>query len=335
VTEETVHVPCKRKGCTHCGPRLRRRYVAHFARRITEAVEAGARAFFVTLTVDPKVRVEDEDTGALRPLEVGEEARRWLRWLWSRDGGGGGYVGALRYRCRSLDYVGAVERHANGFPHLHLLVVLQPEAGRDPVAFLRECWKRAGGGAVVDVKELAAGDGPERGEDGRPTTVARAAGYVVKYIFKDAAEASRRDETRRTLCSKGFGYHADDAAEKRREAVRESADDGSAGDGAGSGTVVRWFCALGSGGGRRRRRRAARLTAEDRARFERADLSRCTNEYREKMPDGTWRRHVFERGRWTCTVHAFFPGRRRSRSGPSGPSKNRKRGPSGGSTCTG
>jgi hypothetical protein len=302
---------------------MSKRYVAHFVTRIMRHLTQGYTAHFVTLTVDPKVRVENED-GTYRPLTPGSESRKWLHYVWSGKNGGGGFREKIRYRTHDLHYVGAAQQAENGHYHLHLLVIARWKAGRDPVCELRECWKSSKGGAVADVKLLRK-DGCSRGEDGRPETVAGAAGYVVKYIFRDEAEAARRGESRRSLVSQGFGYYSDKAKAARRsyvekhkeeapthcqqaaEAVECDTNETRESESEPPGrTVQSWTLLSPRGRGSRRRRQT--LTPHDAARFERADLSRCTNTYREKIKEGVYCVHVYDQdGSWS--THLQYRGR--------------------------
>lgn len=275
--------PCGRKGCPVCGPRLRDRYVAHFARIFSDLAD-DAPVWFLTLTVDAKVL--PDDAGEL-------EARKYLVHSWDK------YMKRLRRRSESISYAGSFELHSSGDRwHLHVLVSATfPDYGSDGAAreMMRIQWFEAGGGAVGKVKRIREGY-TERSDDGTPDGIEGAVGYVVKYAFKDAATSMEEQDSRRSLiASQGIGYHSAEAKERRREKVEEAEDEA---DGEGDpphldlsrishrkcGVEEEWRPLVEGGGGRRRR--ADTLTEEDRERFEGYDEEVRTVKYREKVEDG-------------------------------------------------
>lgn len=275
VSSELTLKPCGSKTCEVCGPKLRRRYVAHFARTFTERAKR-VPVHFCTFTCDPKTEIDGE------PLEPWE-TRKYAAHSWDK------LAKRLRRRTDELDYFGSFEQHEDGRWHLHVVVAADFSAvdsgDRDAVAkMMREQAFGAGFGAVMDVKEVQP-KGDSRGDDGRPETVAGAVGYVVKYVFKDVAQAEGEGERRNSvICSQGIGYHSAQAKEQRREHARQATGEEGAGEG---DTVEEWqplfIPERGEAG-----EYADTITPEDRERFERLDRTRATTTYREKQPDGTW-----------------------------------------------
>jgi len=263
-------LPCGRKGCPVCGPRLRDRFTAHFARTFTELGE-DRPIWFLTLTVDPKVFPED----------VGEtEARKYLVHCWEK------YRKRLRRRADDLDYAGTFELHSDGERwHLHMIVAADfPDRESEGAIreMLRVQWFESGGGAVAKVKRVREGR-TEPSTDGTPDGIAGAVGYVVKYAFKDAADAHSKAESRRSvLASQGIGYYSEAAQDERKAYRRRESTEAE-------GQVERTFTPLVTGGaqdvGESDRGRADALTADDRARFERWDKSGRTLFYRERIED--------------------------------------------------
>lgn len=269
-----VLLPCGRKGCPVCGPRLRDRFTAHFARTFTELGE-DRPIWFLTLTVDPKVF----------PEGVTEtEARKYLVHCWEK------YRKRLRRRADDLDYSGSFEMHSDGERwHLHMIVAAD-FPGRDTEGEIREMlrvqWFESGGGAVAKVKRVREGR-REPSTDGTPDGIAGAVGYVVKYAFKDAADAHRRAESRRSvLASEGIGYYSGAAKDERRAYRRRETAKGEA---EGEGETERTYTPLVTGGaedvGESSSGRADALTADDRERFEQWDKSGRTMQYRERIED--------------------------------------------------
>jgi hypothetical protein len=298
-----VLLPCGRKGCPVCGPRLRDRYTAHFARTFAELGESRPM-WFLTLTVDPKVLPDDAD-------EL--DARKYLTHCWEK------YRKRLRRRAEDLKYAGAYEVHRDGDRwHLHMVVAADfpdRETESEIREMLRVQWFESGGGAVAKVKRVREGR-REPSTDGTPDGIAGAAGYVVKYAFKDAAHAHSAAESRRSvLASEGIGYYSEDARDERR-AFREDQATG------GESAVEREYRPLVTGGmeavGEDDRGRADTLTKDDRERFEGWDKSGRTMEYKERVEDSeewdgrtVWILWAFapDAGRLHRTVWDTFPER--------------------------
>lgn len=266
-----VLLPCGRKGCPVCGPRLRGRYVAHFSRTFAQLAE-DRPIWFLTLTVDPKVLPDD----------AGEsEARKYLVHCWEK------YRKRLRRRGEDLKYAGAFELHGDGDRwHLHIIVAADfPD--RSTEAEIREMmrvqWFESGGGAVGKVKRVREGR-REPSTDGTPDGIAGSVGYVVKYALKDAADAHSAAESRRSLiASEGVGYYSEAAKEERREFAEGQARTDES-------PVVREYRPLVSRGADTdlsddAPARSDTLTDEDRRRFERWDKSNRTLRYRERVED--------------------------------------------------
>ncbi len=282
-------LPCGRKGCPVCGPRLRDRYTAHFARTFGELGESRP-IWFLTLTVDPKAL----------PADAGElDARKYLTHCWEK------YRKRLRRRADDLKYAGAYELHRDGDRwHLHMVVAADfPD--RDSEEEIREMlrvqWFESGGGAVAKVKRVREGR-KEPSMDGTPDGIAGAAGYVVKYAFKDAATAHSAAESRRSvLASEGIGYYSEDAKDERKEYTGA----GSTGEDGGVEREYRPFVTGGASdvGKDSSRGRVDTLTDEDRERFEGWDKSGRTLEYKERVEDAEeWG------GRTVWILWSFAPG---------------------------
>lgn len=264
-------LPCGRKGCPVCGPRLRDRYTAHFARTFGELAQ-DRPIWFLTLTVDPKVFPEDADE---------TDARKYLKHCWEK------YRKRLRRRAEDLKYAGAFELHSDGDRwHLHV-VVAADFPGRETEGEIREMmrvqWFESGGGAVGKVKRIRE-DRTKPSADGTPDGISGAVGYVVKYAFKDAAEAHSAAESRRSvLASEGVGYYSEAAKERRREFAEGQSTSPER-------PVVKEYRSLVDGGAPDVERdpdpaRSDTLTDEDRERFERWDRSVRTLTYRERVED--------------------------------------------------
>lgn len=295
-----VEIPCNRKGCPVCGPKLRSRYVAHYSREFEQLKEKGYDVLFVTLTIDPK-------TGD--GIDPGVESRKYLSYVWDGGGNGSGFYGRLRYRTNRLHYVGAVETHEDGSHHLHMVIAAdwrEKYEGKE-IETTRSCWFSAGGGAVVDVKRPQPGE--DRDSDGKPGTLRGALGYVVKYMFKDAQEATQGGMSYRTYVSHGIGYHGEEAKQRRRE----HAAGGSSDDEEDGGLHVE-LDPLAEGGPSPR---DDRVKETDRIRFKGLDLSRRTKRFRQKNQDGTWTEFAYVRanGEWNVrwTLYDRFPEAERAR----------------------
>ena len=180
-----LELPCNTKSCEYCGPKMRRRYVAHFTQTFSQLPELR----FITLTLDPKAFPEDVDVD----LTDFAEGRKYLLHIWERK-----FVKRVKRRSEvEVKYVASVERHESGQAHLH--VVMSCTLSEDQ---LRKHWFESGGGIVMDATRM-------RGVQ----MTARKVGYVMKYVFKDQGQ----DEGRNSIfCSEGVGYHSEDAKENRQ-----------------------------------------------------------------------------------------------------------------------
>lgn len=180
-------VPCRK--CAGCRRQKRARWTGRACRELV----ASYRTWFVTLTFRPEVRYRNDvlcrvrlaklgaDFDALPPHErfaercrqVGPEATKFLD--------------RLRFGTRALGryafrYLMVFEPHADGFPHVHVLVhETKPQPGFGS-RFVKGCWQSAGLGF--------ASASLVRGE--------RAAVYVAKYL-------SKYDGVGRVRSSQGYG----------------------------------------------------------------------------------------------------------------------------------
>lgn len=185
-TGEIVEKPCGRRRCSACGPHLARCHVAHF----TEVFRALPALFAATFTLDPK---------SVTTADPKVYARTLTEQVWSP------FVDRLRRTCKASGvrpvYLAAVERHGNGWPHIHAVVSCSFPDAEEVMA---ETWFRAGGGAVLSVERLYGG---ERG-------CARWIGYVLKSRFGPGATGAGR-----LLTSHGIGYNTEHAVTKRKSFI--------------------------------------------------------------------------------------------------------------------
>jgi len=259
-----VEIACNRKQCPHCGPKLKRRYVAHFIQTFSELPSLR----FVTLTLDPKAFPEDVE---IDPKDFGE-SRKYLLHIWERR-----FVKRVKRRSDvEVAYVAAIERHESGQAHLH--AVISSTLSEDE---LRHHWFQSGGGVVMEAR-------PIFGDEDR---LARRVGYVMKYCFKDAETLS--DGRNSIFCSNGIGYHSKEAKERRKEFMREQGNEDDPFD------EDRYEIEAPDGGGHRDNQDT--VTEADRERFDRvADEARTTvyvRLEREQLPsDGVRFRYDPETG---------------------------------------
>lgn len=151
-TGEARHIPCDRWDCKVCGRAK--------AYRLGLTAAAADPERFVTLS-----RAGNTSTEALRRLRTLSQA--------------------IRRTGKGWEYLAAVERHRNGFWHLHLLqrgsYIPQRELSRRAAS--------AGMGSVVFVQKI------EGGQE-------RVAAYLVKYLAKEMKDLPKG--TRRYAASRGF-----------------------------------------------------------------------------------------------------------------------------------
>ena len=182
---DVIELPCERKSCPHCGPKLREKYVGHYVRVFSELPSLR----FVTLTVDPK-------TG-LSP----DESTKFVKDRWERR-----FIKRIKRRTEGeLKYVASVEKQKSGYAHLH--AVISTTVGEDT---LRQQWFESGGGVVMEVETLPKG-----------RALARRAGYVMKYAFEDIDQVKGNA----VLASEGIGYHAEVQKKERRRHMASSGED--------------------------------------------------------------------------------------------------------------
>jgi len=248
---------------------LKSRYIAHFAQRFTVYAE-DAPVFFITLTLDPKIGDLSHD-----------ESRRYLLYCWDK------WHKRLRRRADgTVHYAGSIERHKDGRYHMHaILSATFPDM--QAARMLREQWFESGGGASGKVKQIAVGS-EELGGDKKPTGVAGAVGYVMKYAFKDVNTASGR---RSVVCSQGDGYHSAQA-KAERAAFHKGTKKGQWREKQKRKRKRDWHPPSNNGS---RRPMRDTITAEDRKHFEQLDMSKRTRTYEYKEPDGTWKVYTYQK----------------------------------------
>lgn len=265
---ENVEIDCDRKWCPYCGPKLKRRYVAHF----TEEFLSLPSLKFVTLTLDPKAFREGVD---IDPMDF-SESRKYLLHIWERR-----FVKRVKRRSDGeVTYVASVERHESGQAHLH--VVMSCTLTEDQ---LREQWFQSGGGVVMEATDLRA-----------DCQLGRKVGYVMKYCFQDSMGQS--DGRNSVFCSEGIGYHSKEAKQKRRGYMEEETD----GDPMEDWDPDRYEFDAPPGAGHADN--GDRVTEEEKMRFDRiADEARSTKyidwEEENAPRDGTRIRYERETGETT------------------------------------
>lgn len=193
-------INCNNKYCPVCGPSLRKKFVGHFTRLFSPL----PNLVFLTLTLDPKVGISVEDS------------RKYVGHIWSR------FRKRMDRRGR-FEYVAATESHKSGYTHLHVLASI-PEGMKERET--RTQWFLVGGGVVMDYQPLTG-------------NVAQAVGYVIKYVFKDAA---RHPKKRSMRVSRGFSYYAEEhkAARKKYAEKRRREEEAAAGKSQAEPDVEFW-----------------------------------------------------------------------------------------------
>lgn len=183
-TGEVVgEVPCRRRRCSVCGPKLRASYVAHY----TEKLAPLPALYHVTLTLDPKAFVGSGSVLELLRQDLWTRFRKALTRACSKEGG-------------KLTYLAGIEAHEHGWPHVHAILSI-PIA--DAEAVIARQWFRVGGGAVLDIEAI----GPTERD------VARTVGYVLKHQLDPTAVPGR------LMQSHGLGYDTREARAERRTHV--------------------------------------------------------------------------------------------------------------------
>lgn len=191
---ENVEIECNRKWCPYCGPKLKRRYVAHFMQQFLTLPSLK----FVTLTLDPKAFGEETQ---IDPSDFAE-TRKYLRQRFERR-----FVKRVKRRSDGeITYVATVERHESGAAHMH--VVMSCTLTEDE---LREQWFQSGGGVVMEATSLRA-----------DSQLARKIGYVMKYCFQDSIGKS--DGRNGYSCTEGIGYHSQESKDRRKEHMQSRTD---------------------------------------------------------------------------------------------------------------
>lgn len=185
-----VGLPCERKSCPHCGPKLRKKYVGHYVNVFSELPSLR----FVTLTVDPKTGLSPEDS------------TKFVKDRWERR-----FIKRIKRKTEGeLKYVASVEKQKNGYAHLH--AVISTTVGE---SVLRQQWFESGGGVVMEAEKIPKG-----------RSLARRVGYTMKYAFEDIDQV----EGNAVLASEGIGYHSKAAKEERRQYAESDEQDDSGGE---------------------------------------------------------------------------------------------------------
>lgn len=238
---ENVEIDCNRKWCPYCGPKMKRRYVAHFSEQFSSLPSLK----FVTLTLDPKAFGEGVE---IDPTDFAE-SRKYLLHIWERR-----FVKRIKRRSDGeVTYVASVERHESGQAHLHVVVSCTLTEDQ-----LREQWFESGGGVVMEATPLRT-----------DSQLGRKVGYVMKYCFQESFEHA--DGRNSVFCTEGIGYHAEQSQRERREHMNGKTD----GDLMDDWDPKRYKFNPPDGGGHSDN--GDRVTEEEKARFDRiADEARTT-----------------------------------------------------------
>lgn len=216
--------------------------------------------WFVTLTLDPKIGLDESDS------------RKFIIDAWSK------WRKRIDRRCAKsggkFQFVRVVEFQRSGMAHIHA-VVSAPGLDQEELAAQ---WFECGGGVVCDVERL----------DGDASSVARRVGYAVKYALKDAKSPGAPRGRHYVESSQGIGYNSQAAKAVRLSYVMEhlnNRDEEEAGDELAPDEVLVWTAV--NGGGAAPPDDPDRITAEDRARFAALDLDKRSRTFRVKE-DGQW-----------------------------------------------
>jgi len=188
ITEEKVLLPCMRKFCRECGPRLYNRQVFHFTSELASDI---GRLKFLTLTLDPKVAPEASEKVWVEILK-----KIWAKYRKRLNG-------RARRRGEELRYMYAVEFTEDGVPHLHVVLSTSQE-----MEVLKDLWFSCGGGLVCDVKEIEDQD-----------HLANAVAYALKDSFY-GEDNEWTGYMRSVGASEGLGYYSESNTASKKEASK-------------------------------------------------------------------------------------------------------------------
>lgn len=87
---------------------------------------------------------------------------------------------------RAVEFIGVVEPHRSGWPHVHVLL-----GAYVPQGWLADAWRGVGGGRVVDIRASKSLEKPAR--------------YLSKYLTKEMLRHSLPPRVRRVWSSRGVG----------------------------------------------------------------------------------------------------------------------------------
>lgn len=156
-----VHLRCKSWECPYCGERKRRRLMKRIfeGEIIKQCDKAGFRAAYsiklLTLTVPGEIyRLTHTREQALEALAIHFEK----------------LIKALKKQFGKFHYLRVVEKHKDGFPHYHVLLVGNAIAGKEVLGTIRRLWCDTYKMGNVDLKVLKSGKHGVR--------------YITKYLTK-------------------------------------------------------------------------------------------------------------------------------------------------------
>ena len=151
-----------------------------------QAKSDGLQAVFITLTAHPRFHPNPAKGQKSWDGSTPEAGKKWLMRQWVRT--------RARFAKRGIQVVGvrATEAHADGCPHLHLMIWIRPEKINEVEREFRKSkgWNTEKGAKFVIIET---GEGK-----------ASASSYVLKYIMKtlnNSADSADRDDAWRATWS--------------------------------------------------------------------------------------------------------------------------------------
>lgn len=190
----TAQLVVRCRKCDPCRTRRRREWVARALRECAWSFAHQRRVWFITLTLNPEWRSKLTAISLLKLTPWSEERSARVRraaqlGVWLKL-----YLNRLRTRSGcEFRYLAALESHADGEFHLHIL--LHEVQGQIQERLARSCWSPAG---FAHAKLVSAEKGAAR----------RTALYVAKYITKEGGFVRQRASLR-------YGLGGESAANRR------------------------------------------------------------------------------------------------------------------------
>jgi len=166
IRQAFARADCKRIRCQRCGPRR----AAKYRHRVVELAIEHKLTRFLTLTLDPS-KLDFEKDGA------GIDSAKTLDYIKATWAKFRVYLGR-HFPNKKLQFICVAEFHKSGRAHLHILVNQWIDK-----TWISESWQAVGGGWRTDI---------------RYADVHRVAGYVSKYLTKEALMSIPRGKKRIT-----------------------------------------------------------------------------------------------------------------------------------------